>query len=546
METTILASSGGGFHMKISRLRTLKIWTVSLVVCGCGNAVLTQTASAASYYINCSATSNGNGTSAEPWNSLASPDSTTFSPGDTIYLNRGTTCYGAFAPLGSGSSSASITVTAYGSGAVPIIDGQANNAVMALSNQSYWTIENLKLLHGTYYGLYIYGSSSITGLNIVDVEATDASHTSTAEGDSGEIVLLAEGANSATISNTTINGAYAHDSTVSRGIFVQAGNYLSATGAKGSNITIENSTVSNVYGDGLLLEDATNSLITKNTVSKSGECSSCSGPTPDGIWTWNSSNVVMSWNESYSNNSWGADGGGFDIDTWNTNITVEYNYAHDNKGYCISDFGQGTTPTVNSVIRYNLCVNNDAMSTSQALGDIYLYTWNGGTLDGVQVYNNTSYFDSRVSGASVFLDAAAFSGSGTNFFENNLIYASGGYIVVTASAPITLSNNLYYTPSGELLWWGWGGTWYSTFASWHTGSDQDAYSINANPLLSSPGYDGTTWPTNQYTPGSSSPAVNAGANVCSGISGCSMGSYDFEGNPNEVSGHYEIGAVKYQ
>jgi hypothetical protein len=133
-----------------------------------------------------------------------------------------------------------------------------------------------------------------------------------------------------------------------------------------------------------------------------------------------------------------------------------------------------------------------------------------------------------------------------DFFKNNLVYASEGYIVVTAEAPVTLSNNLYYTPSGESLWWGWGGTWYSTFASWQSGSGQDSASFDANPLLTSPGYDGSTWPTNQYTPGSSSPAVGSGENVCSGIGGCSMGSYDFLGNPNEVGGHYGIGAVEYQ
>jgi parallel beta-helix repeat protein len=526
--------------------QALKTFAFSLIIGSCSGVILPQIVYAASYYINCSASSNGSGTSSSPWNSLTSPNAKTFSAGDTIYFDRGTTCYGAFAPKGSGTSSSPITVTAYGTGAVPIIDGQTNNAVIALSNQSYWTIEDLKLLHGEYYGLYIYASSSITGLNITNVEATGAYYASTAEGDSGEMVLTTEGTNTATISNTTINGAYAHDSTVSRGIFVQAGNYQTTSGSKGSNITIENSEVSNVYGDGILLEDASNSLITKNTATESGECASCSGPTPDGIWTWNSSNVVISWNESYANNSWGADGGGFDIDTWNSNITVEYNYAHDNKGYCISDFGQGTTPTVNSIIRYNLCVNNDAMSSSQALGDIYLYTWNGGSLDGTEVYNNTSYFDSSVSGASAFMDAATFSGSSPNFFQNNLIYASEGYIVVTAGAPVTLSNNLYYTPSGESLWWGWGGTWYSTIASWQSGSGQDSESFDANPLLTDPGYDGSTWPTDQYTPSSSSAAVGSGANVCSGISGCSMGSYDFLGNPNEVGGHYGIGAVEYQ
>jgi hypothetical protein len=68
-------------------------------------------------------------------------------------------------------------------------------------------------------------------------------------------------------------------------------------------------------------------------------------------------------------------------------------------------------------------------------------------------------------------------------------------------------------------------------------------SIVANPLLGDPGYDvANVWPTTQYQPQSGSPAIGAGVNVCSGISGCSMGGIDFLGDP--LPSHLWIGAIQ--
>ena len=508
-----------------------------------------RNASATSYYVNCAASSNGTGTSASPWNTLSSPNAHAFVAGDNIYFNRGTTCDGEFSPSGSGTSSSPITVSAYGSGAIPIIDGQSNSAVFALTNQSYWTIENLELLHGVYYGLDVYAdnNTAINGIYVTDVTATGATHTSTSRNDSGEIYIVADAADSATVSNSGVYGAWAGNTKVSEGIYISAGNYLSMTGAKGSNIYVENSTVSDVYGDGILVTNANNVTYTSNVVTESGECPSCGSSTPGAIWVWNTSNAVMSWNESYANSSWGGDGGGLDIDYWNTNVTAEYNYVHDNKGYCVSVFGAGNEATVNSIIRFNICINNDNWGSSMALGDFFLNTWGGGTLNGVEIYNNTSYWDSTLSNVDTLDDAASFSGSNPSFFKNNLIYSPLEYPgMVNASSPITLSNNLYYSSSSTpQYWFGYNGTWWDSFSTYQNDSGEDNDSIVANPLLGDPGYDvNNSWPDgDQYTPQSGSPAIGAGVNVCSGISGCSMGSYDFLGKSLPSSGFW-IGAIQ--
>src|SRR5437867_2288096 len=47
-------------------------------------------APATTYYVDCSAATNGSGTQASPWNSLISPNATTFGPGDSLLFKRGT------------------------------------------------------------------------------------------------------------------------------------------------------------------------------------------------------------------------------------------------------------------------------------------------------------------------------------------------------------------------------------------------------------------------------------------------------------------------
>lgn len=501
-------------------------------------------------YVDCSQSSNGSGSESSPWNTLTSPNAYTFASGDTIYFKRGTTCSGILEPQGSGTANQPITVDAYGTGALPIINGGTTNfADLSLQNQSYWTIQNIEFEGGEYWAVSVKATNdtAVSGITISNVTATGATWVSTSRTDSGEIQVIADGSDSATISGVNISGVTAGNTKASEGIFVSAGNDTSMTGAKGSNISVTDSSVSNVYGDGILVIDANNVTLSGNTVTQSGECPSCGTSTPGAIWVWNTSNALLSSNESYANNSWGGDGGGLDIDYWNTNVTVERNYVHDNKGYCVSVFGADNEATVNSIIRFNVCINNNALSTGTSQGDFYLNTWSGGSLNGVQIYNNTSYWTTPLQNDyELMANSATFSGTNPSFFKNNLVYSTLQYPdIINAGPPMALSNNLYFSSnSAPQYWFGYNGTWWDSFSAYQSVSGQDSNSIIGDPLLGSPGYDvNNVWPTTQYTPQLGSPAINAGANVCAGISGCSMGSLDVLGNPLPTSGYW-IGAVQ--
>src|SRR5215213_5543060 len=51
---------------------------------------------AATYYVDCSAAANGNGTQSSPWNNLTTVNGRTFVPGDSLLFKRGTICTGFF------------------------------------------------------------------------------------------------------------------------------------------------------------------------------------------------------------------------------------------------------------------------------------------------------------------------------------------------------------------------------------------------------------------------------------------------------------------
>ena len=65
---------------------------------------------ASTYYVDCSATTDGNGQSGTPWNSLLDPSAHMFVPGDALLFRKGVTCTGTLQPQGSGSSGVPITV----------------------------------------------------------------------------------------------------------------------------------------------------------------------------------------------------------------------------------------------------------------------------------------------------------------------------------------------------------------------------------------------------------------------------------------------------
>jgi hypothetical protein len=511
-----------------------------------GAAPAANAATGTAYYVDCSASANGSGSQSSPWNGVSSVNATTFQPGDQILFKRGTTCNGALAPKGSGSSGAPITVDAYGTGALPVIAaGSSATAAFELSDQSYWNVQDLQITGGVDYGVYVTGSTAnaaLTNIDLTNLDVSAATGTTTVRGDSGEVYVYPTGSQE-TISNVVINGVTAHDSHVGEGIFVGGaygafppGTVVPAPGKTpiGSNITVENSTAYNIAGDGILMTMVQNGVIQNSVAHDSGDCSAC-GSTPSGLWEWYCQTCTLQYNESYSNHTWGrSDGGAFDIDNYNSNNTLQYNYGHDNDGYCLAVFGdQGFTP-VNDIFRYNVCSNNEQKTTANSYE---MSLWPTASTN-LQIYNNTFYF--HPTHANPFMQQNA-SGAG-GLFKNNIIYSTQTNLTQTTGSSFHLDNNDYYVSTGGTPTFQHNGTTYTGLAAYQSATGEDTHSLTGDPRLNTPTYDSVGTSLTAGTLQSGSPAFGAGINICQGIPNCSMGNRDYFGNPVTTAGAHTIGA----
>jgi hypothetical protein len=499
-------------------------------------------------YVDCSASTNGTGTQASPWNTLASVSATTFNPGDKLFFKRGMTCSGILEPLGSRTTASPIVIDAYGTGPQPIIDGGTNTAAVQLIGQQGWEINNLEIVGGDYYGVNIAGTApniAYTHFRLTNLNIHGAHHTSTGN-DSGEVIITIGNAGE-TINDIAIDGVIAHDSQVFYGIYVDAGVFPTSTSPEmlGSNITVQNSSAYNLSGIGITIFVVTNGLMQNNVVHNTGQCPltpGCGSNTPGGLMDLYCHTCIIQNNESYDIQDWSAwDGGDYDIDVWNTNNIVQYNYGHDSAGYCVSVFSANNVVSTENIIRYNVCSNNAQLANIGDPGEIFMRTWDGGTLNGIEVYNNTFYWNPATPGPAFDTVDASYSGTNVNIFKNNIIYSTVPYLVQT-TPDFALDNNIYWT-AGTAPDWNFNGTDYSSLAAYQSASGQDAHSLFTDPMLSTPTYHTIGRPVSAFTLLPGSPAVGAGADVCNGLGGtCSMGIQDFWGNTIPGGSGYNVGA----
>jgi Right handed beta helix region len=100
-------------------------------------------------YVDCAASTDGKGTEASPYNSLADVNRLALMAGDSIALKRGTTCAGTLSPSGSGDPSQPVQVGPYGPGtALPAVAANGAPAALKIANQQDIAVSDLDLSGG--------------------------------------------------------------------------------------------------------------------------------------------------------------------------------------------------------------------------------------------------------------------------------------------------------------------------------------------------------------------------------------------------------------
>ena len=408
---------------------------------------------ARTFYIDCSAPTSGDGASQQtPWNNLAQLNAVTFSPGDTIRLRRGISCNGVLAPKGSGTDGSPIRLTAYGEGPRPkIIAGASPEEALKLFNQQYWDIDSLDISGGETYGVFISGDKGILhhihlfNLAVHDVFGGEMKHK-----ESG-LVSISPGSANQHFDDVLVDNVTAWNTNQWVGILIGGGDIgYPPESDWSSNVIIRNSAIHDVQGDGIVLFRDRNGEIANSVAWYTGMQNTESIGTPNAIWTWMCDDCVVRGNEAYLTDSPGVDGGAYDIDYGNTKNSVIDNYAHDTQGYCVAVFGAGFV-TKQSLVRGNLCINNArSPRMAQYQSAIFVLTWNGGSIDGLTVEDNTVYWN-PYKNAPPLLNEADIKAN-TALFRNNTIYSTAPWMTDSNTSMAFEQNRYSYFGTGNPEW----------------------------------------------------------------------------------------------
>ncbi|MGB7190686.1 MAG: right-handed parallel beta-helix repeat-containing protein [Acidobacteriaceae bacterium] len=456
-------------------MRFLKFLScISALACGvlCAQAA-PHPGSGRIFYVDCSARQAGDGASPQSaWNSLARINATAFSPGDTIRLRRGTECQGSLELKGSGAEAAPIRLTAYGEGARPkIVAGKSAKQALLLFNQQYWDIDSLDISGGTVNGIFISGDKGVlhhihlTNLAVHDVFGGEMKHK-----ESG-LIAISPGSANQHFDGVLVDNVTAWNTNQWVGIVVGGGDLGYPPESDWSiHAVIRNSTVHDVQGDGIVLFRIRKGVIESSVAWNTGMQSTQTIGTPNAIWTWMCDDCTVQNNEAYLTDSPGVDGGAYDIDYGNTKNFVIDNYGHDTQGYCVAVFGAGFV-TRESVVRGNLCINNGrSPRMAKYQGAIFLLTWNGGSIDGLTIENNTVYWNPYENFPALLNEAAIK--AGTAVFRNNTVYSTSAWML-DSNTELSLAQNHYRYFGSGIPEWRYGAKRFSSLAEMQSGANQE-------------------------------------------------------------------------
>lgn len=401
---------------------------------------------AGSYLIDCSAAATGDGSIEHPWNTLAAAQARPFQPGDRIALARGSVCLGSFAPQGSGTEQRPIRLTAYGHGTRPRIVASANDRQgLLLFNQQYWQIDSLDIAGGNTYGVFVSGDiGPLRHIYLKNLHIHDVFGSAPKNKDNG-LLVVGPSALPAVFSDVLVDGVDAAHTNQWSGILIGGGNFAYPENAPlNSHVTVRNSTVHDVFGDGIILFRDTKSFIQRSAAWLTGMQPTQDIGTPNAIWTWTCSDCTVEDNEAFLTDSPGVDGGAYDIDWDNTRNIVQRNYAHDTQGYCIAVFAAGYV-TSESVVEDNLCIGNGLSPRLASLqGAVYLHTWGGGVIRGLRIEQNTVQWNPSFPGAAAIVSDAAINGPPAIFTRNHIVSSSP--LIYRTNSQWASSSNTYSFP----------------------------------------------------------------------------------------------------
>jgi hypothetical protein len=453
-----------------------------------GDEITTYTATTSlsgTFYIDSENGDDSNdGTSEEtPWQNISKLSELTFDAGTTILLKRGSVWSKQTLSFnGSGTADKPISITAYGSGDKPSLQGDgAVYEVIQLFNQEYIEISYLdiqnegasmdNLRRGIYALADNYGALNhleFTNIDFTNINGSDGTGSSVYgnsddEKRSGGILMEVRGDDVQTyfddvlidqcyfynVSNTGISNSshwttLTYDSDWDDNIVPGTSNsdYVHNF-VPSKNILIKRNRFEQIMSQGLIIRTAEDPVMEYNlfyycSVGDGSDNACFNSKTTGAIWRYNES-CYTQWNDDQS------DGAGIDSDLRTKNTLIEYNYCHHNEYGGIITTGGSTSSSYNdsTIIRYNILANNGN-------NGIRICNQNSNAL----IFNNLIYYDDADTNKLIFQHVSDSTPSGplnTNV-SNNIFYTTNSNGIFSSDVDwddtrverCNYSNNLYY------------------------------------------------------------------------------------------------------
>lgn len=455
--------------------------------------------SEAKFFVDCSAATPGDGSQASPFNSMAQVNGHgAFNAGESLLFRAGTECTGALTPAGTGVANHPITISGYGDGAKPTINGNGAVAAIQITNASHWTVTGMHVVNPSEtpvrrVGILFENSGTeqtagivVTGNHVEDVAGWRNKATNGAGfAQSAGIMVRTWGKGSVdgiTITNNEVND------TAGGGVKISAPD---TTDRYNTGVYVAHNKMHEVGGDAIVIHNSDAPLIEYNSGLNLGQgAHPYEGGNFAGMWPYNSRNPVFQFNVVGNSTTSVYDSTAWDCDMKIVGTCLfQYNYSYGNAGgfylNCVSNCGGGAT-AANVVLRYNVAQDDCRLGgSSTGTGKHY-------------IYNNTFYCPSRG-----FLDDM----KGPREVRNNVFVAPGGTLQAGSAV---YANNGYFggilPPAGE------------------------SSPVLGDPKLIAGGSGQTTLDVPGYRLASGSPLLGAGSVIADD------GGRDFFGNPTAGSG----------
>jgi hypothetical protein len=484
----------------VIRLRVARVSI--LAAAAAALAIAPSRAAATTYYVTPTGRDAASGTSpAEAWQTIARVNAAILAPGDRVRFQGGARFTGPL-EVGAGESgipTAPITFDSYGTGRATIDGGDAT--AVHVYDAGGIVLANLVILgsgrtinrgSGVDFFNDLPGDTKLRFVRIRNVEVTGF-------GDNGIMIGGWNGASG--FEDVQVTRSSLHDN--GRAGLVTYGPPFQADAPAYANGSVYVGYVRAYWnagvredlgrssGSGITLGSVSGGTIERSVAYDNGPLCRASG-CGAGIWTYDSTEVTIQFDESYRNRTGGlADGDGFDLDQNTSRSVVQYTYSHDNDGagYLLFSARPNTSHTGNT-IRYNVSQNDGRRNGYGAIyGDGYIHD--------DAIYSNTVYLSAAPVGRPAPAAALFLAVGGGVTVRNNIFHVAGGVTMVSASPygpdALVFQQNDYYSSGAVKIVWG--PTVYTSLAEWRAATGQEhlgstATGLDVDPRLVRPGGGG--------------------------------------------------------